>query len=124
MTRLELAALMLADAQWNLTGKRYRSAVSRAYYACYHAARACLEQQGIILLGRNPHSGTSNLFGLHLVLPGFFPRWMGRVLNDLYRARVDADYKAEAEITENLAQNLVARAESFLKEVREKWDRL
>lgn len=40
MTRLELAELMLVDAQWNLAGERYRSAVSQAYYACHHTGNA------------------------------------------------------------------------------------
>ncbi len=124
MTRLELAQTMLADAQWNLGGLRHRSAVSRAYYACYHAARACLERLNVDITSRSPHDAVCRLFGLHLVLPGIFPGWMGEALNELYYDRLDADYKAEADITVTLAQSSVDKARSFLQEVRNKWDEL
>jgi len=124
LTRLELAEIMLADARWNLQGARYRSAISRAYFTCYHAARACLEKRGIILTGRDPHSGTSSLFGLYLVVPGLLPRWMGRSLSDLIKQRIEADYQPTATITENMTKTTVVQAERFLQEVQDRWDRL
>ncbi len=124
MTRLELAHTLLADAQWNLAGLRHRSAVSRAYYACYHAARACLERLNVAITSRNPHDAVRRLFGSRLVLPGVFPGWMGRTLNRLYDWRLQADYEAKALITGDMADLAVARAEDFLQEVKEKWDGL
>jgi hypothetical protein len=121
MTRLELAEAMLTDAKRNLENGGYRTAVSRAYYSCYHAARACLEKKGIEVTSREPHKATISLFGLHLVISGFFPSWMGRTLNELYDDRIDADYKVEAQVTEALAKSSVSNAERFLKEVKEKW---
>ncbi|HFD38736.1 MAG TPA: HEPN domain-containing protein [Anaerolineae bacterium] len=122
MTRLELAEILLADARWNMQGARYRSTISRAYFACYHAARACLERQGIQVMGRNLHSGTLHLFSLHLVQTDLFPGWMGRVLNRLRDSRVAADYSSRVIITGHQAGTALRAAERFLQEVQGKWD--
>lgn len=46
MTGLEMAHELLADAEVCLTNQRYRSAVSRSYYAVYHVAIALFEHYG------------------------------------------------------------------------------
>jgi len=44
---LELAQELLADARLLLAQGRYRSTVSRAYYAAYHACIALMESFGL-----------------------------------------------------------------------------
>ena len=47
MGELELALDLLADAKLLLENARHRSAVSRSYYAAYHACIALLESLGL-----------------------------------------------------------------------------
>ena len=120
--RLKLAEAMLVDAQVSLKNMRYRSAISRAYYACYHSASACLEKAGIAITSRSEHEACVRLFGKHLVLTGIFPSWMGERLNVLKRARERADYKWNFPHLDRLANELVPKASYFLEEVKRKWD--
>jgi hypothetical protein len=48
---LELARTLLEDTRLLVTQERFRSAVSRAYYAAYHACIALMES-----LGRRPQN--------------------------------------------------------------------
>ncbi|MBM3239141.1 HEPN domain-containing protein [Candidatus Poribacteria bacterium] len=95
MTRIELAEEMLVDAALCLANQRYRSAISRSYYACYHAARWCLEQIGINITSRDVHGACLRLFSLHFIRNGLLPDWMGELLNRLRRMRIAADYRLQ-----------------------------
>ena len=57
----------LAAAHDLVTCRRYEDAVSRAYYAAFHAATATLLSLGI---ESKTHGGLRALFALHVVRPG------------------------------------------------------
>lgn len=122
--RLRLAEVLFVDAQVCLKNERYRSAISRAYYTCYHSARACLEKIGIAITSRSEHDACVRLFGKHLVLTGIFPRWMGELINDLKDERENADYKWDFAKQQEIAKDLVPRSQDFIREVQAKWDEL
>jgi uncharacterized protein (UPF0332 family) len=91
-------------------------AVSRTYYAVFHAAVAAL-----LVLGeaRSKHSGVLSAFG-HLVVHegGFDPR-IARPFRDLFEERNDVDYGLEDPTPEEARERLT-RAERFVTEV-ERW---
>jgi len=120
--RLELAQLLLSDAQFNLQHQHYRCAISRSYYACHHAARACLDAVGQPLQKSRAgaHSSCISVFGLHLIKPRVLPVALSETLRDLLSLRETADYELEVKNIEFVGQRSFQRAEVFLNEVK-KW---
>ena len=90
-----------------------RVALTRVYFAVFHAVRALLANTGI---EPKSHRALVNLFGLHFVRTGRYEGKYGKFLASLQRFREDADYglatwaddeTARSEL--NQARKLVAR---------------
>ncbi len=94
----------------------YADAISRAYYAVLHAARAALELYGF---PTETHSATNNTFGLHIVRTSRIEPSFGSVITDLADARLNADYDVDLTFDVNDATVTHARAEAFLNRIRE-----
>jgi uncharacterized protein len=88
-------------------------AVSRAYYAVFHAARALLFSLG---LEAKTHKAVVSLVGEHFVRTGALPPAMGRLISRMQRDREDADYEPAAVFTGEEAETLIAGAWRFLEE--------
>jgi len=90
----------------------HEDAVSRAYYAMYHAAKACL-----ILEGSSPktHEGVISEFGRLFVLTGKVDAGLGRALSAAKEDREDSDYEVYAEIDEEEAERVLKEAQNFLR---------
>ena len=90
------------------------SACSRAYYAMYDAARACLEWASVTPERGEfkTHQGLIGAFGLHLVKPGLFPVEIGRLLQNVQFVRQAADYDAWP-VSQEQAEQALAAAEKF-----------
>jgi len=116
--RVDLARSLLRDAleAAQLGTPRYRTAVSRAYYAMYHALRAAT----YIAHGGDDHEQHTTLPGK---IPNDFPdrtRWENALKNARYE-RNRADYDPYPRIEKNFehaAQTLVAAATELLPLVR------
>ena len=89
----------------------HADAVSRAYYAVFHALRALLLSRGV---EPKTHAGAIHLFNVELVRPGLFPSHDNRVVGGLQRARELADYDAAVVFTDEDARAEVEAAERFL----------
>jgi hypothetical protein len=96
----------------------YRIALTRTYFATFHAARAVLYAQGY---DPKTHQGVLTLFNQHLVRPGHFEPVAARVLARLQKYREQADYGESfvvdldgAREEEAAARQFVERAESFI----------
>jgi uncharacterized protein (UPF0332 family) len=111
---LARARAMLAAASDTLRLGHFDNAVSRAYYACFHAAEAALRTEG-----QEPrsHEGVKNLFGFLLAKPGKLPRELGKILSDLKNGREEGDYALYVTITAEDAAAAVRDAERFVSEV-------
>jgi uncharacterized protein (UPF0332 family) len=72
---------------------RPAGAVSRAYYAAFHAARALLVS---ISLQPRTHEGVRSMLSLHFVRTGRLDARLARALSLASRTREDADYDAAA----------------------------
>ena len=93
----------------------YGDAVSRAYYAIMHSAKAALEVRHVQVA---THSGLRNQFGLHLVRTGLVEADWGTCITDAFRDRLKADYEATVVFDEADAQEACETAAAFLDRIR------
>lgn len=91
-------------------------AVSRAYYAAFHAAQAALLTEG---QRAETHRGLVVLFGLLLVKPGKLERRWGKFLANLKDDREAGDYDPLSYIDEATARHAVGEAEQFVEAVEQ-----
>lgn len=106
---LELAYGALADANTLRQQGTKRGAISRLYYACFHAAQAVLYEKGFY---PKQHGAVSRLFGREVVLAGDASRSDGEFLNEMYDTRREADYE-QSPPTVNV-DSLYSRSEIFV----------
>jgi uncharacterized protein len=99
----------------DLAGRReWDDAVSRAYYAAFHAAQAALLTEG---QRAETHRGIVTLFGLLLVKTGKLNRKWGKLLANLKDDREAGDYEAISWIDEETARRAVREAAEFVEAV-------
>jgi uncharacterized protein len=93
----------------------FADAVSRAYYAAFHYARALL-----LTIAEEPktHAGVELLLQREFIRPGRFAPDIGRLLSRLKTYRLDADYTADYVFTEIGTQEEIDAARSFIEETR------
>ena len=115
LEELARAETCLNEARTLHTAAFPYGAVSRAYYAVFHAARALLFSVGI---EARTHKGIGSSIGEHFVRPGRLSVGMGRVVSRMQRDREDADYATGAVFTQQEAAQLIADADAFVSEAR------
>ena len=103
--KARVARDLLVRGEWD-------DAVSRAYYAAFHAAQAALLTEG---QRAETHRGVVTLFGLLLVKTGKLDRRWGKLLANLKDDREAGDYEAISWIDEGTAQRAVQEAEEFVE---------
>lgn len=105
----------LVVAKSLLKSKSYEDAVSRAYYAAFHAVQALLLTEG---LSAHTHHGVVTLFGLHFVKTGKFDRKFGKYLINLRDERENGDYEIFSVIDEEIAKESLKEAGEFVEEAK------
>jgi len=105
--KLEVAGKLFADGF-------YDDAVSRAYYAVFHAAGAALFLEGY---EAKTHAGLINLFGLVMVKGGKVDKKFGKILSDLKNDREDGDYGLISMLDEEDAEKALKDAGQFVAEI-------
>jgi uncharacterized protein (UPF0332 family) len=113
--RLTKASRKLRSAELLLAAGELDDAISRAYYAGYHAAQALLLTVG---LSPRTHQGTLTLFGLHFVETGKVERRLGRALHRALGDRENGDYADVSFFDEADARQCVADAAELLEAAR------
>jgi uncharacterized protein (UPF0332 family) len=105
----------LQAARALVAGALLRPAMTRVYYAAFHAARALLFAKG---LEPRSHAGILHLLNVHYIRANHLePRW-SRTLARLQKFREEADYGGEFVLDEDgLAEELQA-AEAFCARAR------
>ena len=93
----------------------YADAISSAYYAVMHAAKALLELHDVTA---RTHASVKNLFGQHIVSAGLVEGGWGREIGQLSDLRRVADYNVEAVFTEPDGRSAYERAQAFLNRIR------
>ena len=101
----------LESADILLNAGKYADAVSRAYYAAYHYARALL-----LSAGEEPrtHGGLDRLLQRDFVRTGQLEAKDARLLARLMAFRQSADYTAEYVFTDATARDEVDAAKTFV----------
>lgn len=89
----------------------HEDAVSRAYYAAFHAAQAMLLSTGE---RADTHRGVLTLFGMKFVKTGMVDRRFGRMLADLKENRNSSDYEAFFLADEATSATAIKNAADFL----------
>ncbi len=92
----------------------YDDAMSRLYYAAFHAASAALLVLGV---EATTHRGLMGLFSMHLVKPGLVSPDAGRSLAILEGLRNQADYNRHFSTDEKGAREERDRAHALLAEL-------
>ncbi len=113
----------LVSVEENLTAGRalidlglLRPAMTRVYYAVFHAARALLFAEG---LEPRSHDGTLHLLNLHYIKPGLLePKW-NRVFSRLQKYREEADYGGAFILDREGLEEESAAAAQFCSRARE-----
>ncbi len=98
-----------------LHNRCYADAVSRAYYAVFHSAKAALLSHSGIDSG--PHGGLRMLFGQQIVQNGLVEGQWGGEIGGLYGLRLKADYDVQEVFTRVSARAVCQRAERFLERI-------
>ena len=93
----------------------YADAISRAYYAVMHAAKAALELYDVTV---HSHAGVRSLFGRYFIGTGLVEREWSAELGQLVELRTSSDYDSLAVFTEMDARIVCERAELFINRIR------
>ncbi|MBU0573885.1 MAG: HEPN domain-containing protein [Candidatus Margulisiibacteriota bacterium] len=100
-----------------LSGKEYfDDAVSRAYYAAFHAASAVLLSEDITV---ESHSALKTMFGLHFVNKGKLDKRFGRFLNELKDSRESGDYDVYTGFEKNDAEKAINESQEFVEGMKD-----
>ena len=89
-----------------------RIALTRASFACFHAARSLLYLEN---LEPRSHEGVWHLFNLHFVRPRRFPTTTSKLIARLQKFREEADYAASFVIDEAGAREEIEAARGFVE---------
>jgi len=106
--RLKVAEKLFRDSD-------YEDAISRAYYAMYHAARAALTTVNIF---PKTHEGVVSEFGRKFVLTGIFPKELGKNLADAKAARETYEYSVTATVGKSEAEAISSNAQKFVSAIK------
>jgi uncharacterized protein (UPF0332 family) len=112
---LEKAVERLRVAEKLFRDGDYEDAVSRAYYAMYHAARAALSTVNV---SPKTHEGVVSEFGRKFVLKGVFPKELGKNLADAKAARETYEYSVAATVEKSEAEAILSNAQEFVKAIK------
>ena len=106
--KLEVARKLAASGDFD-------DAVSRAYYAAFHAVRALLASAG-----QNPtiHAGVVTLFNILFVKSGKVPKDLGRLFINLKDDREGVDYELFADADQALASAAIEEAKRLVTEAQ------
>ena len=113
---LERARDCLRSAEILAAAAQHSDAISRAYYAVFHAASALLASIG---RSSRTHDGLRALIGEHFVRPGILDPAHGRALSRLAADRNDAEYNVAAVFRDEDVREALAHAAAFLAAVHD-----
>lgn len=105
----------LRAAEHLFAGGFFNDAVSRAYYAAFHWARALLLTKGI---DPKSHRGVMQLISLHFVKDGVLPAEAAAALSQLGAFRELSDYNSSADFSAANARAEISRAQAFMDACR------
>lgn len=115
-TQIDKAREKLEAAETLLKENFIDDAISRAYYAIFHAASAVLLAEGITV---ETHSALKTMFGLHFVKSGKIDKKYAKYLDKLKDERENGDYDIFTTFEKNDAEEATKEAEEFVEAMKE-----
>lgn len=112
---LDRADDCIAEAELLLHASHPGVAVSRSYYAMFHAATAALLHGGV---KRRSHQGIIAAFGQTFVKSGQIDARFHRYLKDAFDLRQESDYQPVVRLTDQQAQEVLGWAREFVATCR------
>ena len=109
---LDLATNLIGDTEYNVEA-RYRTSISRAYYAAHLISKEKLEEIGITFPVKQDKAEIHKMVIVSLKNKN---KVVGDMLWDLRRKRNEADYDLNTEFNEYGTQVLLSVAETVIKE--------
>jgi uncharacterized protein (UPF0332 family) len=106
--KLETARIMYENA-------RYDDAVSRAYYAAFHAMTAALLSRN---LSYSSHGQVIGAFNREFIKTGGFPKDFSAVIQGLFDDRQIGDYGIFVKISKSTAREHINKAENMVEAIR------
>ena len=107
LAELRRARQSLRAAELLAGDECYADAISRAYYAVLHAAKAALHVQDIVAAS---HAAVRRMFGLHMFRSGEIePEWSAYLVESL-DDRLAADYDVETDFSKEDAKSECRRS--------------
>jgi uncharacterized protein (UPF0332 family) len=113
---IQKALKRLHVAQKLLQDNEYEDAVSRAYYAMYHAAKAALATVNTF---PKTHEGIVTEFGKKLILTGTFPKELGKNLANAKAARETYEYTTTTTPNKTETEKIVLNAQTFVRTIQQ-----
>ncbi len=89
-------------------------AISRAYYAAFHAATAMVLTEGLQV---RSHQGLGRLFSLHFIKTKILAVEMSRILSKAQKYREEADYSAAYVFTMTDATERLTEVRTFMSHI-------
>ncbi len=114
--RFERSLEFYDDAIALFDAGRYRSSANRLYFSIFHAMRSVLALDGI---DRKHHSGVISEFRKMYIKTGIFDTDASTVISSMSLMRHDSDYDDYAPIEKEDIEEIIPKAELFIKSVKE-----
>jgi uncharacterized protein (UPF0332 family) len=116
---LESAEDCLAQAELLRAASHAGAAISRAYYAMFHAATAALLHEGI---ERHSHQGIISAFGQTFTKSGRVDPRFHRYLKEVFDLRQESDYQPMVRLIDERAQEVLGWAREFVSVCRKLYE--
>lgn len=107
--KIEKAEDKLSTAKLLIENEKYEDAVSRAYHAMFHAAKALLESKDS---SPKTHQGINSELGK--LFREEIDKELLRDFSNIQQLREDADYGVSSDFTKEKVQEVIESAENFL----------
>jgi uncharacterized protein (UPF0332 family) len=113
---LQKAESKLKTAEIDCRSGQHDDAVSRAYYAVFHALSAALLKRGLVF---SSHGQVIGAFNRELVKSGVFPLEFTTFVQALFDDRQAVDYDVESSVDEVTAREHIDHAVRILQAIRQ-----
>jgi uncharacterized protein (UPF0332 family) len=107
----ESADECIAQAELLREASHPGAAISRSYYAMFHAATAALLHKGV---ERHSHQGIIAAFAQTFVKPGPVEAKFHRYIREAFDLRQESDYQPMVHLTDEQAQEVLGQAREFV----------
>jgi uncharacterized protein (UPF0332 family) len=109
---LQKSTECITDALALFDASRHTAAVSRSYYAMFHAAQAALLFVGVEAF---THQGVNVQFNKHFIKSGIFEKGVGKMYSRILDKRLKSDYEIGFNATGERSQSYFKRSQRFFR---------